>query len=91
MKASTLREMLADPSGEIRAAAATACALKADKQYIPDLIGSFTDKDPLVLQAIHASLVSLTGKDFGPEANAGDEERKLAVLAWRKWWTTQKN
>jgi len=90
MTASTLRDMLKDPKeNEIRLGAATACGLKADRQYIPDLIDALNDVDALVQKAAHSSLVSLSGKDLGPEKNASAADKEKAVKAWQAWWKVQ--
>jgi hypothetical protein len=91
MSANTLRDMFVDENREIRLAAAAACLLKADKQYVPDLITMLRDKDATVVQAAHTSLVGLTGKDFGPDSNATEADKVRIVLAWQNWWRTQKN
>jgi HEAT repeat protein len=90
MTAATLRDMLADSNREIRSAAARACALKADKQFIPDLISLLADREPRVANDAHLSLKTLTDKDFGPAANATDTDKIKAILAWRSWYNMQK-
>jgi hypothetical protein len=86
MTADTLRQELKDDDPEIRRAAALACAMKDDKNHIPDLIPLLEDREPIVGRAAHAALKSLSGKDFGPEANAGRQDTANAVAAWRGWW-----
>jgi hypothetical protein len=54
------------------------------------LIRSVADDEPIVSQAARATLKSLTGQDFGPEADANAVERGKAVVAWRTWLETQK-
>ena len=89
MTATTLRNMLSDESREIRTAAATACGLKADNQFVSDLISLLTEKDGLVVQAAHASLKTLTGKDFGPDSNATDADKTRVSLP-ANWLRGQK-
>jgi HEAT repeat protein len=89
MTPTTLREMLRDDHEEVRRAAAAACALKHDKQYLPDLIDLLADKNALVVDAAHASLKAITGADFGPETGSTDSERTKAILAWRTWMKTK--
>jgi len=86
MTAATLREQLKDDDPEIRRAAALACAMKDDKSHVADLIPLLEDREPLVGRAAHAALKSLTGKDFGPEANASRQEAANAVAAWKGWF-----
>jgi hypothetical protein len=90
MTANTLKELLRDPNREIRRAAAIACAIKEDKTRVPDLIDGLSDTDPVVSRAAHASLKSLTGKDFGPEPDAPPADVAKAAAAWKAWWVTQK-
>jgi hypothetical protein len=86
MSADTLRDKLKDDNLEIRRAAALACALKKSKGHIPDLIGLLEDPEVPVALAAHQALMDLTGKDFGPEADATRAERKEAVSKWKAWW-----
>ena len=89
MTATTLREMLTDDSREIRRGAAVACAMKEDKLHIPDLISTLGDTDSVVVAAVRTSLHSLSGKDFGPAADASAGDKAKAILAWKNWWKTQ--
>jgi hypothetical protein len=90
MKATTLRDKLADDDPEIRRAAALACAIKEDKSFIPRLIDMLDDNETTVARAAYAALKSLTGQDFGPAADAGRDQQKKASAAWRSWWSEQK-
>ena len=89
MTAATLREMLKDNNREIRKAAAAACALKNDKQFIPDLIDKLNDAESTVALSVQSSLVTLSGKDFGPKAEAAPAEKAEAIAAWKSWWQAQ--
>jgi hypothetical protein len=89
MTAATLRAMLIDENREIRIAAAIACGLKKDKQFVPDLIGVLTDADQFVSRAAKSSLKALTEKDFGPEDEPTASEKKRAAVAWFVWWKSQ--
>jgi hypothetical protein len=42
-----------------------------------------------VQRAAHAALKALSGKDFGPAANADARDRARAITAWRSWWKKQ--
>ncbi|MFM8272711.1 MAG: hypothetical protein ACKODX_10310 [Gemmata sp.] len=74
MTPTSLRGMLKADDAELRRAAALACAMKDDKDHIPDLIGALSDKDDAVAKAARAGLKSLTGKDFA------------TADAWRAWY-----
>ena len=89
MTAATLKERLKDSDVELRRAAAIACAMKEDKTLIPDLIQALDDKEPWVVRAAGVALSRLTGKDFGPKADATPTERATAVKAWKEWWKGQ--
>jgi hypothetical protein len=89
MNAKTLRIMLADEDAELRRAAAAACGMKTDKQFVPDLIAMLSDAQPMVVSTAHSALKQLSGQDFGPEPNAEPADKAKAVLAWRKWWNGQ--
>ena len=84
MKPATLRDMLVDDNREIRSAAATACGLNGDGQFVPDLIEAIGDKESLVVASARASLKTLSGKDFGPETDASIEEKMKSRAAWKE-------
>ncbi len=90
MTDATLRDKLQDEDLEIRRAAALACAVKDEKEFVPDLIKLLNDPEPPVHRAAHAALTTLTGKDFGPSADASRAERVQAIDKWNKWWAKQK-
>jgi hypothetical protein len=75
MTAATLRDKFKDDNAEVRRAAALACTVKADKQFIPDLIALLRDRERTVARAAHAALKELSGQDFGVEA----------VEKWQTW------
>jgi hypothetical protein len=89
MTAKTLRAMLKADAAELRRAAALACAMKDDKDHIPDLIDILTDADDSVVRAAKAGLKSLTGRDFGP-ASMSAGQKALAVSAWKEWYAKEK-
>jgi hypothetical protein len=89
MTAKTLGEKLDDDAPEVRRAAALACAMKDDKTHLRRLIELLEDKESAVARAAYAALKSLSGRDFGPSANASPAEVRQAVSAWRDWWSKQ--
>lgn len=93
MSSATLVEFLRDRNREIRRAAALACGAK-DATRLPEfadaLIRTLADDEPLVVQAARASLKTLSKQDHGPEAGASASDRGKAIMAWRKWWDTQR-
>jgi hypothetical protein len=91
MTAATLRTMLTGDEVELRRAAVLACAMKDDKEHVPDLIDRLTDDDDSVVRAARAAVKSLSGSkiDFGPEPGSTAAQRKTAAAAWRSWWATQ--
>ena len=78
MTAATLRTMLQANEAELRRAAALACAMKDDKEHVPDLVAAMGDADGSVVRAAKAGLKSLTGKDFATAAE------------WREWLAKEK-
>lgn len=90
MNPATLRAMMKEEQPELRRAAALACAMKDDKQHVPDLIELITDPNDSVTLAAKAGLKSLTGKDFGPPATASAGQKALAATAWKEWYEKQK-
>jgi hypothetical protein len=89
MTALTLREMLKDENREIRNAAAWACGLKDDKQFVADLIAVLDDTESLVVQSARNSLRSLSGKDFGPQSDANAADKAKAIADWKAWLAAQ--
>jgi hypothetical protein len=89
MKSSTLGQYLAEEDPELRRAAALACAMKEDKTHLGKLIDLLDDPERTVERAAYAALKDLTKQDFGPAADASDDEKAKAVKAWRTWWKKQ--
>jgi hypothetical protein len=89
MKSSTLGQYLADDNPELRRAAALACAMKEDKAHIGKLIDLLDDPERTVERAAYAALKDLTKQDFGPAADASNDEKAAAVKKWRAWWKRQ--
>ncbi len=90
MTPATLRSMMKAEHSELRRAAALACAMKDDKQHIPDLIELITDPDVSVMLAAKAGLRSLTGQNFGPAPTASPGQKALAATAWKEWYAKEK-
>lgn len=89
MTSATIKDKLRDENLEVRRAAALACAMREDKENIPDLIELLKDEEQLVARASHAALKELSGKDFGPTSSATPDERDYAISKWREWWKKQ--
>ncbi len=88
----SLRDKMQDENLEIRWAAARASALKDKakaKQLAGDLIALLEDKEAPVARAAHAALKEITDKDFGPDTEATQAERRAAVAKWKAWWKKQ--
>jgi hypothetical protein len=88
LPADDLRAYL-DGDGELRLAAARACARTAEVAFVPDLIGLLTDADSEVGEVAHQALRRLTGEDFGPPAYASEQEREAAAAKWDAWFHRQ--
>jgi HEAT repeat protein len=89
MKETTLATYLQDDDAEIRRAAALACAMKESKVLVPNLILLLRDPESSVVLAAHAALKELTGRDYGPSADASGEDRDRAIVQWQRWWNRQ--
>jgi HEAT repeat protein len=85
LPADNLRGYL-EGDGELRLAAARACARTADATLVPDLIRLLKDEDSEVKEAAHQALRRLTGEDFGPSAGAPEAERDAAAAKWGEWF-----
>jgi hypothetical protein len=86
MKASTLEGYLQEVDPEMRRAAALAAAMKEDTTFVGKLIDLLNDPEKTVERAACAALKALTKQDFGPAADASDNEKAKAVKAWKAWW-----
>lgn len=78
-------EHLRSDDPEIRRAAVLSCAVRDDHQHLARLIELLQDKETPVAHAAHAVLCSLTGQDFGPNADTTQTHRDRAVAAWKEW------
>jgi hypothetical protein len=89
----TLNDLMRDRDRELRRAAALAAGSKGKdrlSEFAPALIRLVADDEAMVAQAARASLKTLSGQSFGPEAGAGPADRGKALIAWRSWWEKQK-
>jgi hypothetical protein len=84
-----LRNLLRDDEPEVRRAAVRACRVRDEKSLVPQLIALLEDAREEVAAQAHPALRQLTGRDFGPRAGAGPEQRREAVAAWHDWWEQQ--
>jgi uncharacterized protein (TIGR03067 family) len=89
MKPSTLQDKLQDENAEVRRAAALACAMKRDKDLVPEVIKLLSDQEARVARAAHRALQLLTGEDFGWPADGTPVERANAIERWRSYWAKQ--
>jgi HEAT repeat protein len=71
-----LRDKLRDSDGEIRRAAAAACAQRRDAALVGDLIPLLRDEQGPVSSEARVSLKGLTGRDLGDSASAWEEWMK---------------
>lgn len=85
MTAETLRRLLADRNPELRRGAASACALKGDDAHLSDLIPMLADRDVAVASTVKASLMKLTGQDFGPARFGDPIHIARAIADWQRW------
>ncbi|MSR55954.1 MAG: hypothetical protein EXS09_22175 [Gemmataceae bacterium] len=93
MTISTLNDFMKDGDRELRRSSALAAGSKSKDriaELAPTLVRLIGDDEPMVVQAARASLRTLSGQDFGPEAGAAPSERGKALIAWRSWWEGQK-
>jgi hypothetical protein len=92
MTPSTLNDCMRDRDRELRRAAALAAAAKGKERlalFAENLIRLIADDETLVAQAARATLKTLSGKDFGPEAGVSAADRAKALIAWRNWWALE--
>jgi hypothetical protein len=85
MTEATLGGYLEDDLAEVRRAAVLGVAMRDSKAHLPRMIDMLEDPDPAVVPAVVAALRSLSGKDFGPNLNAAQDERDEAIARWREW------
>jgi hypothetical protein len=81
-----LKERLKDQQADVRQAAVRAVAAKAPSLG-GEVIALLEDEDIGVRAAARQALVLLSGgEDFGPEADAAQQDRADALAKWRSWW-----
>ena len=87
MTPETLKAMLKDNEFELRRAAVLACAMKEDRERIPDVIARIGDANEAVVRAARAALKSYAppGTDYGPPAGADDAAKAKATMLWTAW------
>jgi hypothetical protein len=86
MTIATVLDRFDDSRAEVRRAAALAAAKKEDRSAVPALIPLVHDSEEFVVLAAKATLVSLTGEDFGPGPGSSADDRARAAADWRAWW-----
>jgi HEAT repeat protein len=84
-KEATLLRYLDDDDPEVRRAAALALGMRDAKETVANVANLLLDPEPTVVRAAQASLVSLTGEDYGPAPNATEEEKQEAVKKYQDW------
>jgi len=84
-KEATLLRYLEDSDAEIRRAAALALGMRDAQETVAEVAKLLLDPNPSVVRATHASLRSLTGDDYGPAANATEEEKQEAIKKYQAW------
>jgi hypothetical protein len=82
----TLRRRLDDRLADLRRAGIVELVRRESKAHMNHMTALLLDPEPVVRQAAHTGLCQLSGQDFGPNADATQEERALAVAKWEKWW-----
>ena len=85
MTEETLREKLKDQDTEVRAMAARAAGYKGLTAGYPELVALLRDKSPAAAAEAKATLVKLSGEDFGPPEGAKGIEWYDASKRWEKW------
>jgi HEAT repeat protein len=90
MDASQLKKRFRDEDAEVRQAALAGAGMKKDKALIADTLKLLEDPDPGVAHSARSTLKLLTGRDFGPPANASPLDRSIAIGQWYAWWLQQK-
>jgi hypothetical protein len=87
--ANMLSGFLEDDNEDLRHAAALAVIRRADKEadeeLLPQLVALLLDSDPEVAESAHKLLQRLTDQDFGPGADAVQEQRAAAASQWHAW------
>jgi hypothetical protein len=83
-----LRRLAAAESYEVRIAAVRALGSVRDLDNIPTLIYALNDPDRRVAEAALRGLkfVSRKFSGVGMRSNSTDEQRQLAIDAWKKWY-----
>ena len=86
----TLREKLKDQDAEVRAMAARAAGYKGLTAGYAELAALLRDRSPVAAAEAKATLVKLSGEDFGPPEGAKGIEWYEASKRWEKWLQEKK-
>jgi hypothetical protein len=73
-----------DPAERIKALSAAAAS--GDRTAIPGLIQRLESLDPGERLLAYRALHRITGKSFGYDHSAPEDERREAVERWADWW-----
>jgi hypothetical protein len=84
-KETTLLGYLTDSDAEIRRAAALALGMRDAKETVAEIAKLLLDPEPSVVRAARASLRSLTREDYGPQADATEEQKRESVRKYQAW------
>jgi hypothetical protein len=74
----------------VRMEVARALVLMGDVKHSPALIAGLDSEKPQVRYYCHEALKAATGRDYGYDhLTENEQQRKTAVLGWRRWWSEQ--
>ena len=85
----TWQQKMNSSAGVERAQAVMTVGQKNMWTAIPQVIRRLEDDDVAVRVLADETLRSMTGKDFGYSAYAGEAERREAAARWQNWWDTE--
>ena len=66
-----------------------ACIRKADADMVPELIELLLDSEAELADGASTALKRISGEDFGPAADAVQEDRINAMTKWHEWQRTR--
>lgn len=87
-----LQQLVNDQHETVRLEVARSLVEMGDVKQAPTLIAALDSEKVQVRAMCHDALKRATGKDFGYDHLTDNmEQRKVAVLRWRQWWSVQSN
>jgi len=79
-------QLLSHNKSEVRDAATRIIITTAGADAVPYLIDFLNSPNPMIRRDAAVKIRLVTGREFGYEYDAPEDERRAAVEKWKEWW-----